>query len=137
MGPSKPIHLLSSKKSQPCYTQGGLAMPTNPIRDPLAKTPPLLFTVPHEDRDLTHQEIIKRSLFAYGMEFTCRKEAERLEAFGFQDEYSLRCRMYTQDWLQMARHYRGLAEAYEKIGSFPWAYLQHQIECQHNKDQED
>ena len=57
------------------------------------------------------QDVIDKSLYCYGMEFKCRKEAERSTAFGGGGEYALRLELAADDFLKEARRLRRLCDA--------------------------
>jgi hypothetical protein len=71
---------------------------------------------PTSDWELSHEDVIHRSLHAYAMEYYSRREAEKQHDLGYDDEYAMRCRLAANYWLEVARHYRRMAETFEAIG---------------------
>lgn len=56
---------------------------------------------------MTLNEAIKKSLYAYGMEFKMRQEAKKTERYG--GLYPAQCLESARWWLQQARYWRAIA----------------------------
>jgi hypothetical protein len=89
-------------------------MSNSPIMDKLRRNTEIFRASPEDILPLSHDELIHRSLYCYGMEYAMRKEAKRADAFGHGTTCGF-CALGARDWLRRARYYRKLAEADEAI----------------------